>query len=69
MRRSPLEIAIEAAEASGWRWAGMSKDAVFFDRKVRDPRTGRLSVEWKEVPPTAEAVMKFAGKKKKGRRT
>ena len=67
MKRTDLERAVDGMEAAGWRWAGMSSDKTFFDRKTRDAKTGKCSVEWKEFSSAAE-IEKFLGKKRKRNR-
>ena len=64
-----MDRAIAAMEDAGWRLAGMSRDKVFFDRKTRDPKTGKSALEWKEFAQSAADIQKFLGtKKKRGRK-
>ena len=64
-----MDRAIAAMEDAGWRLAGMSRDKVFFDRKTRDPKTGKSALEWKEFAQSAADIKKFLGmKKKRGRK-
>jgi hypothetical protein len=65
VRRTGLERAVDAMEAAGWRWAGMSPKAVFFDKKTRDPRTGKSTLEWREFKSPGEIWDFLAGKKRR----
>ena len=68
MRKTKLERAIDGMEDAGWRLAGMSRDKIFFDRKIRDPKTGKPALEWREFAHSAAEIEKFLGTKKKSRR-
>ena len=64
MRRTELEVAVDAMEKAGWRWAGMSPKAIYFDKKVRDVKAGRTTLEWREFKDPGE-IRKFLSKRKR----